>query len=84
MQIVYDPLPEAEKEAFKRFHSRGYEIVRAIETDLSHDPLTRAAKLTAGRYSQIFIPEINPPLEVRISYLVGDKILIKVFKWTVI
>lgn len=81
MQIVYDLLPEREKAQFTREHPRGWEILRGIESDLSRDPYTRATVLGDGRFAQIFSPEIAPPIEVRVAYLVGDKILVKVFRW---
>lgn len=82
MLVIYDTLPENDKERLKREHPRGCDLVRAIECALSRAPLTGAIEVRAKRYAQIFTPEIEPRIEVRVSYLVGDgKVLIKVFKW---
>lgn len=81
MQVVYDPLPEAQRENLCRFHPRGQEIISAIEIDLSRDPLSRASKLAGGRYAQVYVPNVVPFVEIRIAYLVGDLVLIKVFNW---
>lgn len=81
MQILYSPIANKQKNQFVRDCIRGHEIVLAIEKDLSHDPIGRAINLKENLYAQIFTPEINPQVEIRLSYLVGEKILIKVFKW---
>lgn len=82
MQVVYDSLPESQKEELKKAHLRGMELVWAIELDLSRDPLSRAHQLPNGRYAQVYTPDISPQIEIRVSYLVGDeKVLIKVFDW---
>lgn len=81
MQVVYDSHPEQQKESLKRNHPRGAALIAAIELDLSRDPYTRATILRNGRYAQVYTPQVIPHIEIRVAYLVGDKILIKVLNW---
>lgn len=84
MQVSYEPLPEKQRDAFCQMYPRGWDIVQAIELDLSRDPISRARKLPNGRYAQVFTPPVPPPVEIRLAYLVGNNILIKVFQWAIL
>ena len=86
MPVLYDPVPSAEKERMKKEHPRGLEIIEAIERDLSFGNLDEWATLVKkpNRYAIVYTPEVSPPIEIRISFLLADggKVLIKVFRVT--
>lgn len=81
MQVVYDPKPQRDRDELCRCHPRGHDLVMAIETDLSRDPLTRAQSLENGRLAQVYTPPVEPKVEILVSYLAGSTVLIKKFKW---
>ena len=73
MTVRYEYSAEAGKEALKREHPRGYDLVRAIERDLSADPITRASLIQApNMYLQIFTPETTPPVEIKVVYRISS------------
>ena len=84
MQVVYDPLPQKNRESLCQCHPRGYELVLAIETDLSRDPETRAQKLANGRLAQVYTPPVLPRVRILVSYLTGKVVLIYVFDWKIV
>lgn len=79
--ILYSPLASQQKERFKVQHPRGNEIVASIEWELSRDPLSRATMVDQNRYALVYVLDIEPSVEVRVSFLAGDKVLVKAFLW---
>lgn len=80
--VVFGPLAEQEKESLKRDHPFCSDIVEAISIDLSRDPLTRATLLEKDRYFQIYSPRVDPPIAIRVGYILNDeKVMIKIFNW---
>jgi hypothetical protein len=73
MSVRYEYTADAGKEALKHEHPRGYDLVRAIEHDLSADPLTRANLIQPPNlYLQIYTPETAPPVEIMVTYRVSS------------
>lgn len=81
MLVTYEHLPELHRDELCQQHPWGTKIVKAIELDLSRDPCGRARQLSNGRWAKVFEPPVAPAIEVRLAYLVGDNVLIKIFKW---
>lgn len=82
MLIQYAPLPSSNKEKLKSSHPFGVDLVESVEWDLSRDPVSRARLVRPpNQYAQIFTPPLEPLVEIRVAYLAGDGVLIKVFDW---
>ncbi len=78
--LSYSALSERNKECFSATHPRGREIILAIELDLIRLGDRNANRLPNGRFVQVYTPPVEPSVEIRVAYLLGDTgIHIKVF-----
>jgi len=89
MVAVYDHTPGAEKERLKKKYPRGVELVEAIERDLAHVNISNVDKdnrfslvQKPNKYAVAYAPDIEPPIEIRVTFLLADdgNALVKVFQ----
>jgi len=89
MAVAYNPLPNSAKERLKNSHPRGVELVKGIVRDLTavnESNVGNDKRFTLvqkpNKYSIVYTPEIDPPIEVQVTFILGDDgdVLVTVFR----